>query len=37
MDFVASSSFYVVGAVVEVVVLAGQVLGSVVFCVLNEE
>ena len=34
MDSVASSS-YVVGAVAVVVVLAGQVLGSVVFCVLK--
>ena len=31
MDFVASSSICVVGAVAVVVVLAGQVLSSVVF------
>ena len=35
MDCVASSSFYVVGAVAVVVVLAGQVLCSLVFYVLK--
>ena len=35
MDSVASSSFYMVGAVTVVVVPAGQVLGFVVFCVLK--
>ena len=34
MDSVAFS-FYVVGVVAVVVVLAGQVLGSVVFCFLK--
>ena len=35
MGFVASSSLCVVGTVAVVVMLAGQVLGSVVFCVLK--
>ena len=35
MDSLASSSFCMMGAVAVVVVLAGQVLGSVVFCDLK--